>query len=519
MPNKKNDAAKSKKTTKEMKSKAKVAMVMKKPAAKPQPAPAGGGAKTVQTLRGFRDILPVEQPYWLTVREKVESLALAYGYERMDTPILEPTSLFVRSVGKQSDIVEKEMFTFEDRGGDSVSLRPEGTAALARAYVQHGLLNQPQPVKLFYSGPMFRYERPQAGRYRQHHQFGFEVFGDANPVHDAELISVAYLFYKELGVKTIIHINSLGHDECRTAYLAELVTYLKPKRAQLCEDCKRRYTKNPLRFLDCKAKTCESLRDGAPHIVDFLDEECKNHLMQVLEYLDDLQVPYVLDPYLVRGLDYYTRTVFEVMPADEEPADIVAMAEAPAGEVKKEESAHAHSAHIRERDDAARAANDAFPRSADDEEPTSLPRHALGGGGRYDKLVESLGGRPTPACGFGIGIERAVLQMKALRIPPGDHGRADVFLAQLGDAARRKAFVLFEEMRKSGMRVSANFSKGSLKSQLEIANRLGAKYTAIIGQQEVLDGTTLVRDMESGMQEIVDYNKVITALQKKLGKV
>lgn len=508
MPTKKNATAK----------KPKVATVMKKPVPKPQPS-GSSGVKTVQTLRGFRDILPVEQPYWLTVREKVESLALAYGYERIDTPVLEATSLFVRSVGKQSDIVEKEMFTFEDRGGDSISLRPEGTAAMARAYVQHGMLNQPQPVKFFYWGPMFRYERPQAGRYRQHHQFGFEVFGDANPVHDAELISVAYLFYKELGVKTIIHINSLGHDECRATYMAELVAYLRPKRPQLCEDCKRRYSKNPLRFLDCKAKTCEVLREGAPHLVDYLDEECKNHLMQVLEYLDDLQVPYVLDPYLVRGLDYYTRTVFEIMPADEEPASVVAAAAAPDASTKKEESSHAHAAHMRQRDHAAKIAAEAGAVvTADEEEPAGLPRHALGGGGRYDKLVEQLGGRPTPACGFGVGIERAVLQMKALRIAPGDHGRADVFLAQLGDAARRKAFILFEEMRKSGMKVSANFSKGSLKSQLEISNRLGAKFTAIIGQQEVLDGTTLIRDMESGMQEIVDYNKAIGSLQKKLGK-
>jgi histidyl-tRNA synthetase len=485
-------------------------MVTKKPQPKPQPANPSG-AKQVQTLRGFRDILPIEQPYWMTVREKVESLALAYGYERIDTPIIESTSLFVRSVGKQSDIVEKEMFTFEDRGGDSVSMRPEGTAALARAYVQHGMLNQPQPVKLFYWGPMFRYERPQAGRYRQHHQFGFEVFGDASPVHDAELISIAYLFYKELGVKTVIHVNSLGHDECRANYLGELIAYLKPKRSQLCEDCKRRYTKNPLRFLDCKADSCETLREGAPHIVDYLDDECKNHLMQVLEYLDDLQVPYVLDPYLVRGLDYYTRTVFEIMPAEEEIPPAPSAPEA----VVQQETAAQHTAHVK--DAGSKKLNEGQP-VADDEEQISLPRHALGGGGRYDKLVEQLGGRPTPACGFGVGIERAVLQMKAQRIPPGDHGRADIFLAQLGDAARRKAFILFEEMRKSGMKVSANFSKGSLKSQLEIANRLGAKFTAIIGQQEVLDGTTLVRDMESGMQEIVAYDKAIASLQKKLGK-
>lgn len=472
---------------------------MRKTEVSEKKAPASGKQySSPQTLRGMRDILPLEQEYWMHVREKAESLATAYGYDRIDTPILEHTSLFVRSVGKYSDIVEKELFTFADKSGDSVSLRPEGTAPVARAYVNHGMLNMPQPVKLFYWGPMFRYERPQAGRYRQHHQFGFEVFGDDNAVHDAEAISIAHLFYKELGVRTVVHINSLGHDECRAGYLAELAGYLKPKRSQLCEDCKRRLSRNPLRFFDCKNKSCETLRDSAPQMVDYLDDDCQNHLMQVLEYLDDLQVPYVLNPYLVRGIDYYTKTVFELMPSAELDEDEEGESGSDeAGDEKKED---------KEGDE-------------QDTEPENIPKHALGGGGRYNDLVEMLGGRPTPAVGFSIGIERAILQMKALRIEPEKSYQPDVFLAQLGDAARRKAFMLFEEMRRSGLKVTANFSKGSLKSQLEIANTTGAKYTAIIGQQEVLDGTTLLRDMESGMQEIVDYNKVIGALMKKLGKV
>lgn len=419
---------------------------------------------TPQSLRGFRDILPGEHKYWRFLYKKMESLTASYGFERIDTPILEETALFVRAVGKQSDIVEKEMFSFIDRGGDNVTLRPEGTAPLVRAYINHGMLNLPQPVKLWYSGPMFRYERPQAGRFRQHHQFGVEVFGDGQAVLDAEIILLAHLFYREIGIKTSIHVNSMGCAQCRQNYLMELAAYYRPKRNQLCEDCKRRLTKNALRLLDCKEPPCQPIKEGAPHIVDYLDEECKKHLTGVLEYLDDLQVPYVLDPRLVRGFDYYTRTVFEVLSADE-----------PEGS-----------------------------------------QTALGGGGRYDTLVEQLGGRPTPACGFGLGLERAILQMKQMNIEPKVDDRPDIFLAQLGDVARRKAFTLFEDLRNAGIHVAANFAKSSLKGQLEIANRMAAKYTLILGQKEVLDGTVLVRDMESGMQEIVDFTKSVAEMKKKL---
>ena len=440
--------------------------VQQPPKTQVAPAPAPRPGLTPQLLRGMRDILPTEQRYWRHVYRTVDGIVRSYGYERIDTPLLEETGLFVRSVGKQSDVVEKELFSFLDRGGENVSLRPEGTASLVRAYINHGMFSLPQPVKMYYIGPMFRYERPQAGRFRQHHQFGFEVFGDSQPVLDAEVILMAHLFYKDLGVKTVVHLNSLGCNICRPNYLTELVAYYRSKRSQICEDCKRRLAKNPLRLLDCKEPGCAALRETAPHLVDFLDDECKNHLMRVLEYLDELMVPYVLDPHLVRGLDYYTKTVFEIMLADE----------------------------------------------------TQPGQYALGGGGRYDNLVEQLGGRPTPACGFGIGIERAILQMKNQNIEPQDDFRPEIFLAQLGDTARRKSFQLFEELRSAGVRMAATFSKSALKAQLETANRLAAKYTVIIGQKEVLDGTILVRDMESGMQEIVDYNKAVAEMKKKLGR-
>ncbi|MEK9151827.1 MAG: histidine--tRNA ligase, partial [Patescibacteria group bacterium] len=404
------------------------------------------GVATPQPLRGMKDILPSEQKYWLHVRNTAEPLATAYGYDRIDTPTLEETALFARSIGKQTDIVEKEMFTFVDTGGESMTLRPEATASIVRSYINHGMFNQPQPVKLFYWGPMFRHERPQSGRFREFHQFGFEVLGDKHPVLDAEIILIAHLFFKELGVKTTVQINSLGCPTCRPAYLAELTNYYRAKRSQLCENCKRRLQKNPLRLLDCKEAGCVALKEGAPQIVDSLCEECKNHFMRVLEYLDEIQVPYVLNPQLVRGLDYYTKTVFEIWPAEE----------------------------------------------------TESSQAALGGGGRYDGLSEVLGGRPTPACGFAIGVERAILQLKARGIEPPVRNKPDIFMAQLGDVARRKVVPLFEELRKSGANVASSFSKDSLKSQLEIANRLGARYTLIIGQKEVLDGTVLIRDMEAG---------------------
>ncbi|MFC1639113.1 histidine--tRNA ligase, partial [Patescibacteria group bacterium] len=357
-------------------------------------------------------------------------------------------------------------FSFLDRGDHHVTMRPEGTASVARAYINHGMLNLPQPVKLYYVGPMFRHERPQQGRYRQHHQFGVEVFGDDNPVLDAEICLLAHLFYKEIGIGTTVHINSLGCVDCRPTYREELVNYYRPKRPKLCDDCKRRLSRNPLRLLDCKVPECRELRDDAPQIVDSLDDSCKEHLMQVLEYLDDLQVPYVLDPHLVRGFDYYTRTVFEIMP-----------------------------------------------------EEGGSAKNALGGGGRYDTLIEDLGGREdTPACGFGLGLERAILQIKAQEDEPPVEEPPEVFVAQLGDSARRKAFTLFEDLRNNGFRIAGNFTKNSLKAQLEIANRLNAQLTVILGQQEVLDGTILVRDMESGMQEIIDYRKAVSSLKKKLGK-
>ena len=421
--------------------------------------------KTSQLLRGFKDILPAEQNYWQYLFETAQSFARDYGFGRIDPPILEEVSLFSRSIGKQTDIVEKEMFSFTDAGQGSVVLRPEATASIARAYIQHGMINLSQPVKLFYWGPMFRRERPQSGRLRQFHQFGFEILGETNPVIDAQLIGIINNFFVQIGLDQIsIQINSIGCPDCRGAFIDELVNYYRPKKKLLCEDCKIRLNKNPLRLLDCKEQSCQILKAQAPQIVDWLCENCKNHFMKVVEYLDGLNVPYKLNPYLVRGLDYYTKTVFEIWPGESEEG----------------------------------------------------AQSVLGGGGRYDGLIELLGGRPTPTIGVSVGIERIILQLKQKEIKIPQDFVPLVFLAQIGEAAKIKAFNLYEQLRRENITVSESFAKDSLKSQLDLANKLKVKYALILGQKEVMDGTILIRDMESGVQEVVDFNKIIAELKKKL---
>lgn len=447
--------------------------------------------KTVRTLRGMRDILPIDQKYWDLVRETADKVARGYGFKRIDLPILEETGLFVRSIGKQTDIVEKEMFSFVDQGGENISLRPEFTAGVARAYIQHGMVSWPQPVKLYYIGPVFRHERPQAGRLRQHNQFGCETLGSENPAADAQLILVASNFFKEIGIEVDIHINSIGCPECRGNYKAELTNYYRSKRSSLCEDCKRRLAKNPMRLLDCKEEGCQGVREEAPQTVDWLCEPCKNHFVKVLEYLDELNVSYNLNSHLVRGLDYYTRTVFEIWPTVNAVNKAVSLSDVPK------------------------------PDSAVDPEEASIDdrrQSALGGGGRYDGLIGNFGGAQVPACGWGIGLERTILKIKEQQIVVPEKEKVDVFLAQLGEQAKRKAFPMFENLKKEGFKVAENFAKDSLKSQLEMANRLGVRFALILGQKETVEGTLIIRDMESGNQELIDSNKLMPILKKKLSE-
>ncbi|MFC1598848.1 histidine--tRNA ligase [Patescibacteria group bacterium] len=447
------------------KSPAKAKPKAKKTAATAKPKPITISKKAPQLLRGFKDVLPGEQKYWDLIRAKTKLIARDYSYDRIDLPYLEDTSLFIRSVGKETDIVDKEMFSFEDRGGDNVSLRPEATAQVARAYISHGMLNLPQPVKLFYIGPMFRYDRPQSGRYRQFNQFGFEAIGDIHPVLDAQMIILSYNFFKELGLDVNIQINSIGCPECRKEYKTQLVTYYRSQKSHLCENCKERLPKNPLRLLDCKEEKCTAINEDAPQIVDWLCDECKNHFVKVLEFLDEPEIPYNLNPSLVRGLDYYTKTVFEIWSAS--------------GSKKSQ--------------------------------------NAIGGGGRYDNLVEMLGGRPTPAVGVAIGIERTILQLKEAEIEVPEKEAPDILIAQLGEAAKRKCLVLYENLRDEGIKVVECFAKDGLKNQLDIANKLGVKYTLILGQKELSEETILLRDMEGGVQETINYNKTIKEVKKRLG--
>lgn len=431
-----------------------------------------GGKRLPQVLRGFKDILPSEQKYWDLLRKKADQIALDYGFERIDLPFLEETALFIRSVGKETDIVSKEMFSFTDRGGESVCLRPEATAQVARSYINHGMFNLPQPVKLYYCGPMFRYDRPQSGRYRQFNQFGFEILGDLQPVLDAEVITMTYNYLKEIGLPINIQINSIGCVNCRKEYKVQLVNYYKTQKRDLCPDCLDRLGKNPLRLLDCKEEKCSTIKEDAPQIVDFLCDECKNHFVKVLEFLEEMEIPYILNPHLVRGLDYYTKTVFEVWPAVEAPEKM----------------------------------------SAEDKKAQS----ALGGGGRYDNLVEMLGGRSTPAIGVSIGMERVILKIKELNLNVPEREKRDIFVAQLGEAAKRKCLSLYQTLRKEGIKVAESFSKDGLKNQLEAANKLGVRYTLILGQKELSEGTILLRDMDAGAQETINYNKVVKEVKRRL---
>lgn len=423
------------------------------------------GARLINLLRGMKDITPKDELYWRTVYYKAEELTNAYGFSLMETPVLEEAVLFTRSIGKDTDVIEKEMYVFEDRDGTKVALRPEWTAGAVRAYISHGMQSWPQPVKVWNYGAIFRHDRPQAGRFRQFHQFGCETIGHKHPCLDAELILVAYNFLKDLGITANVHINSIGNTEDRQNYTIELVGYLRSKRSYLCENCKKRITKNPLRVLDCKEEHCIEVVAESPQIIDWLSEESKNYFMKVLECLDELSIPYILKSTLVRGLDYYTDTVFEFY------------------EESQEERA----------------------------------QNALGGGGRYDMLVEQLGGQPTAAAGFALGLERVISILRAKEDNKKNLLEKEwsrVFFAQLGEQAHYRTLKLIEDMRLQGIIVRHNLAKSSLKGQMEIADKLGATHTLILGQKEVHDGTVIVRDMDSGNQEIIDQNKLVVEVKK-----
>ncbi len=408
-----------------------------------------------QAPRGTSDILPQEQAYWRYVEQKVANVCQLYGYERIDSPTFEDARLFTRGVGEGTDIVEKEMYTFEDRGKNKITLIPEGTASICRAYLEHGLHNLPQPVKLYYIASVFRYERPQAGRYRQHHQFGYEAIGDDDPALDAEVISMAWQFFRSLNLHHLsLSLNSIGCKECRPKYLTVLKDYYANYTDELCSDCKTRLTRNPLRLLDCKKPSCQPIADSAPGSTGYLCRQCDEHFNQLQRYLGLLEIPFEVNHRLVRGLDYYTRTVFEIQP-DVEGA-----------------------------------------------------QNTLGGGGRYDDLIEELGGKPTPAIGFAAGIERIILNLKKQNVSIPPLPRPQVYIAHVGNDARDEAIKLASTLRQAGIGVMETIGSKSLKAQLRQANTLGVRHTVIIGDQEVKTGTVILRDMTNAQQDIVPLTQL-----------
>ncbi len=446
-------------------------------------------------LRGMKDVFNEEIKIWNYVLKKTSDLAKSYGFEKIISPVLEERLLFEKSTGLTSDVVEKQMYQFVDQGGNKVVLRPELTPSVARAYIEQGMFNMSQPVKLYYFGPLFRYERPQTGRMRQFHQFGLEILGSEKPVVDAQLILFSQTLFNNLNLKVSIQINSLGCAVCRKPYRTKLVAYLKSKQKHLCLDCQRRLKINPLRILDCKNSECHKIISQAPQLVDDLCPDCRQHFVKVLEYLDEANVTYELNPYLIRGLDYYTKTVFEFLPIIEEKSKNKEINLEEKKEIKLEDN----------------------KKNEELEQENKLrSQSALGGGGRYDSLVETLGGRPTPAAGLAYGFERIVEEIKNQKSNIPKERGPQIFLAQIGDMSTRRALKIFEELREHGFKVVENLSKDSLKVQMEIANKLGVKLTLILGHQEVLDKTIIIRNMNTGNQEIVDQEKLIKELKRRL---
>ena len=413
-----------------------------------------------QAPRGTADILPGEQGYWSYIRRQAEEICKLYGYQRIDTPTFEDSRLFERSIGEETDIVEKEMYSLKDRSGDDLTLRPEGTASICRSYIQHGMHSLPQPVRLYYFADIFRYERPQAGRYRQHHQFGVEALGEQDPALDAEVIDMAWQLYAGAGLRGLtLYLNSIGCTGCRPGYLNNLKSFYSDHREQLCADCKRRLEKNPLRLLDCKNPKCVPLTENAPHSADHLCTECSDHFAKLKTYLDILGLPVVLNHCLVRGLDYYNRTVFEIAPEGETASQVT-----------------------------------------------------IGGGGRYDNLIVQIGGRPTPAVGFATGIERLILNLEKQGVAVPTTPASDVYLVYMGDDAKHQAIRLAAILRKSKIAVSGTPGDRSLKAQMRQAGSIGARYVLIIGEDEVKASTVVLKNMARGEQKTIPQNSIIDEL-------
>ena len=414
----------------------------------------------INILKGTKDVLPQESYKWQKIEHEIEAVTRLYNLHRISTPTFEHTELFLRGVGDTTDIVNKEMYTFEDRGGRSISLKPEGTAGVVRSYIENSLSQLPQPLKMYYETPVFRYERPQAGRLREHHQFGVEIYGADSPAQDVEVMLIAKTLFERLGISGLeLRINSIGCPTCRKAYNAALKSYFASRVDELCATCRERLDKNPLRILDCKEEKCGEIAKNAPSVLDYLCEDCRAHHEGVKALLTKLGISYVVDDKIVRGLDYYTKTVFEFV----------------AGGIGA--------------------------------------KSTVCGGGRYNGLVEQIGGKPCPAVGFGMGIERLILTMTTIGASFGEEPTPDLFLANIG--LPDEAFLLAESLRKEGIAAECDTMGRSLKSQMKLSDKLGTKYVVVIGESEWAAGVVKVKEMKSGEEEECSLANIANYIKEK----
>ena len=418
----------------------------------------------VQIPRGTQDILPEQAAVWQYIENVARDLCRRYQYNEIRTPIFEHTEVFTRGVGETTDIVQKEMYTFNDRGDRSLTLRPEGTAAVVRSYVENKMFGWAnQPVKLFYNGPMFRYERPQAGRFRQFVQFGVEALGAADPAIDAEVISLAMNLYKQLGLKKLtLVINSLGDKESRTNHREALISHFQPHIHEFCSDCQNRLEKNPLRILDCKKDRNHELMKTAPSILEYLNEDSKNYFEKVLKHLNDMEIPYTVDPTLVRGLDYYNHTAFEIMSSAEGFGAIT----------------------------------------------------TLCGGGRYNGLVEDFGGPEIPGIGFALSVERLIAALEAEGITLPIEQQSDLYVVALGEAAKDYSVKLVNEVRQNGFSVDKDYGNRKIKAQFKAADRLNARFVAVLGDDELNNNKITLKDMATGNQQELDLHNFVEEFKR-----
>ncbi|HEY1298596.1 MAG TPA: histidine--tRNA ligase [Chloroflexota bacterium] len=418
-----------------------------------------------QAPRGTQDILPEDEPYWTLVGQQMRRQARLANFGEIRTPTFEETGVFARGVGATTDIVEKEMYTFLDKGGDSMTLRPEATAGIVRAYLQRGMASRPQPVKLFMLLNTFRYDKPQKGRFREFHQIDFEAIGEADPSIDAELVALQWRLYADLGLRTLsLQVNSIGDQNCRPAYIARLAEYFRQHLDGLCDECQRRLETNPLRLLDEKRPECQAVLEGAPRSAEHLCDACRVHFETWLAYVQTAGIPYAINSRLVRGLDYYTRSVWEVWP------------------------------------------------------PVIGAQSTLGGGGRYDGLAEQLGGRPTPGVGFATGVERIILEIKDQKVSVPLATAPDVFLVFQAEGGKLAAFGLAEELRAQGISTDMSYGDRKLGKQLGAADRARARFAVILGEDELASGTVTLKDLRAGGdQRRIGRDELVSILRQSDG--